>query len=216
MEGHKRPGTLSSVWEGLKNFSLLVLPSGFNNLASSLRFVGSASNWQEDRLHLYFSEFFAGGEEIVLGNTQELRYNDMATSLIVTGCEPWTVFQDRIYEVVNISTYLGLCSFVPCHSFRMCQQHNLLQSTSVQGYAICVFPSSEHDCTPGFYPNAESLSSLAFKISSVRKGCFATTKIYPPRLHPRNSFTNLNPDLVMYRNMTSDEGKRNLRADSVH
>ena len=95
MDGHKRPGTLSSVWEGLKNFALLVLPSGFNNVASSLRFVGSASNWQEDRLHLYFSEFFAGGEEVVLGNTQELRYNDMATSLIVTGCEPWTVFQDR-------------------------------------------------------------------------------------------------------------------------
>ena len=53
----------------------------------------------EDRLHLYFSEYFGGGEEVLVGNTPELRYSDFATSLIVIGCQPWTVFEGRTYEV---------------------------------------------------------------------------------------------------------------------
>ena len=139
---------------------LTALPNGFDNLASSLRYVGSLNNWQEDGLHLYFSEYFGGGEEIVLGNTQQLDHDNAAVSLIVTGCQPWTIFQDRTYEVKGFLFFIDL---IP----------------SLQGYAICVYPSSEVSCTPGFYPFAQSISTLANSISSVRKGCFAKTKIYP-------------------------------------
>ena len=94
---------------------LTALPSGFDNLASSLRYVGSLNNWQEDGLHLYFSEYFGGGEEIVLGNTQQLDHDNAAVSLIVTGCQPWTIFQDKTYEVKGFyfsptdSHSAGLC-----------------------------------------------------------------------------------------------------------
>ena len=124
---------------------LSALPVGFDNLASSLRYVGAGDNWQEDRLTLYFSEYFSDGEEIVLGNSPHLDHDNAAASLIVTGCEPWTIYETETY----------------------------------QDHAICVFPGSEVSCTPGFYPNARSLSTLGYSVSSVRKGCFAKTKIYP-------------------------------------
>ena len=132
------------------------LPHGFDNRATSLRLVGAADNWQEDRLTLYFSEYFSDGEEIVLGNSPQLEHEDAAASLIVTGCQPWTIFQTETY----------------------------------QGDAICVFPGSELSCTPGFYPNARSLSSLGYSVSSVRKGCFAKTKIYPPTEMNENKLIN--------------------------
>ena len=81
----------------------------------------------------------------MLGNSPQLEHDNAAASLIVTGCEPWTIFEGQTY----------------------------------QGHAICVFPGSEGSCTPGFYPNSRSLSTLGYSVSSVRKGCFAKTKIYP-------------------------------------
>ena len=60
-----------------------------------------------------------------------------------------------------------------------CSPWTLYQYDNYQGDAMCVFPSSSSACTPGLYPTSQSLSSLAQMVSSVRKGCYARSKVYP-------------------------------------
>ena len=60
-----------------------------------------------------------------------------------------------------------------------CSPWTLYQYDNYSGDAMCVFPSDSSSCTPGLYPTYQSLGSLAGQVSSVRKGCYARSKVYP-------------------------------------
>ena len=60
-----------------------------------------------------------------------------------------------------------------------CSPWTLYESDHYSGSAMCVFPSSSSACTPGLYPTSDSLSNLAGKVSSARKGCYAKRKVWP-------------------------------------
>merc|ERR1712013_383095 len=66
-----------------------------------------------------------------------------------------------------------------------CSPWTLYESDHFEGSAMCVFPSSSTDCTPGLYPFAKALSDLGGKVSSARKGCYARRKVWPQNHHTR-------------------------------
>ena len=60
-----------------------------------------------------------------------------------------------------------------------CSAWTIYEGNDYSGYAMCVFPSDSTACLPGLYPTAHTLSTLGGKVSSVRKGCLAQTRVYP-------------------------------------
>ena len=66
-----------------------------------------------------------------------------------------------------------------------CSPWTLYESDHFEGSAMCVFPSSSTDCTPGLYPFSRALSDLGGKVSSARKGCYARRKVWPQNHHTR-------------------------------
>ena len=60
-----------------------------------------------------------------------------------------------------------------------CYPWTLYQYDHYSGNAMCVFPGSTSDCTPGYYTTSQSLGSLAGQVSSARKGCYAKEKVFP-------------------------------------
>jgi len=60
-----------------------------------------------------------------------------------------------------------------------CTPWTLYQYDHFEGDAMCVFPSSSTDCTPGYYTTSQALSTLAGQVSSARKGCLAKKKVLP-------------------------------------
>jgi len=121
------------------------VPPQFDNAASSLRFTGAPDDMRYDTLNMYFNDYFIGDEEFTYDDKPALNYDNRAKSIVVTGCNPWT-----LYEYDNY-----------------------------QGQAVCVFPSDTTKCDPGLYKDSQSLGYLAGKVSSVKRGCYANTKLLP-------------------------------------
>merc|ERR1712142_155967 len=134
-----------AIWWAFGINNCLDVPSEFNNDASSIRHPGAQDDYMADTLNLYFADKFSGDEEYMYTDMPLLNFDDRARSVIVTGCNPWT-----LYEYDNYG-----------------------------GSAMCVFPGSTVDCTPGLYPTSESLGSLAGRVSSTRKGCYAQEHVLP-------------------------------------
>ena len=74
------------------------VPAGFENKASSIRFVGAPDDWKYDTLNLYFQNFFIGGEEFMYNDRSILTHENQAKSIIVTGCSPWTLYQFQNFQ----------------------------------------------------------------------------------------------------------------------
>merc|ERR1719315_106941 len=74
------------------------LPAQFDNQASSLRFTGAPDDMRYDTLNLYFNDYFIGDEEFTYVDKPALNYDNRAKSVIVTGCNPWTLYQYDNYQ----------------------------------------------------------------------------------------------------------------------
>merc|ERR1712080_84630 len=68
------------------------VPAQFDNAASSLRFTGAPDDLRYDTLNLYFNDYFIGDEEFTYDDKPALNYDNRAKSVIVTGCNPWTLY----------------------------------------------------------------------------------------------------------------------------
>ena len=60
-----------------------------------------------------------------------------------------------------------------------CTAWTLYEHSSYKGLCKCVYPASTSSCTPGFYEKSTTLGYLANTISSVRKGCYCSSKALP-------------------------------------
>nr|ADD38111.1 Beta-crystallin A1 [Lepeophtheirus salmonis] len=130
----------------------------FKNRASSLRNSGVGSSYKDKSINFYEREGFAGEEEYFSNDTPYFRKDNFGDSIIVTGCSPWTLYEEKYFA----------------------------------GDHICVYPSDENNCLPGFFPNLENLPQFDGKVSSVRVGCFSDRKISSPFL-PANATGSYNP-----------------------
>jgi len=80
------------------------VPSQFDNQASSVRYTGAPDGWKADTLNVYMNEYFIGGEEYTYTDITNFKNNDQTKSLIVTGCNAWTLYE--------YSNYKGRCKCV--------------------------------------------------------------------------------------------------------
>jgi hypothetical protein len=85
-------------WWAYGNNYCTNVPSGFDNVASSLRFTGAPDGWEYDVLNLYFNDFFIGGEEFLYNDMAQLNYDNRAQSVVVAGCSSWTLYQYSNYQ----------------------------------------------------------------------------------------------------------------------
>eukprot|EP00088_Acartia_fossae_P059942 TRINITY_DN7169_c0_g1_i3.p1 TRINITY_DN7169_c0_g1~~TRINITY_DN7169_c0_g1_i3.p1 ORF type:complete len:228 (+),score=51.78 TRINITY_DN7169_c0_g1_i3:39-722(+) len=70
------------------------LPEQFQDKASSLRNAGVQSDDKKAGINFYTGEFFMGKEEFISEETRQLELNDEVESMIVSGCEAWTLYPD--------------------------------------------------------------------------------------------------------------------------
>lgn len=80
----------------------------FKNLAgkaSSVRFAGDPKNYRTDSLTLYHGSYFQGEEEYLLGNTPNLNIGSTASSFILTGSQPFTLYDQPNYLGNSVCIY---------------------------------------------------------------------------------------------------------------
>jgi len=74
------------------------LPQGFDNQASSVRYTGAPDDWRASTLNFYQNEYFIGGEEFTYADITQLNYAKQAESIIVSGCDAWTLYDQPNYK----------------------------------------------------------------------------------------------------------------------
>ena len=87
-------GSTSFWMYGYKN--LVKLPTQLENNTKSLRFPGAPDDWKASSINIYSQEMFMGQEEFAYDDIPEFKIE--ASSIIITGCEPWTVFMETNYQ----------------------------------------------------------------------------------------------------------------------
>lgn len=83
------------------------VPTQFFNQASSLRYTGAPDDWKFNTLNLYFNDYFIGEEEFMYQDKPYLSYDNKARSVIVTGCQAWTLYQNSNYQGYSVCLYPG-------------------------------------------------------------------------------------------------------------
>merc|ERR1711935_322284 len=81
------------------------VPAQFMNAASSLRYTGAPDDWKFSTLNLYFNDYFIGDEEFMYQDMAYLNYDNQAMSIVVTGCQPWTIYADTSYRGYSMCVY---------------------------------------------------------------------------------------------------------------
>jgi len=97
-ENYNGYATGASNWWAYGDNSCLDVPTQFDNVASSLRFTGAPDDWKYSTLNVYFNDYFIGDEEFTYNDMPQFNYDNRAKSIIVTGCQPWTVYQYNNYQ----------------------------------------------------------------------------------------------------------------------
>merc|ERR1719232_1727766 len=70
----------------------------FDNKASSVRFVGAPDGYKYDTINLYQYDFYMGLEQYAYGDAPTLNYDNLGRSVIVTGCNPWTLYEYNNFQ----------------------------------------------------------------------------------------------------------------------
>eukprot|EP00088_Acartia_fossae_P017540 TRINITY_DN199_c0_g1_i2.p1 TRINITY_DN199_c0_g1~~TRINITY_DN199_c0_g1_i2.p1 ORF type:complete len:245 (-),score=39.72 TRINITY_DN199_c0_g1_i2:83-817(-) len=134
------------------------VPSAFDNKASSMRYTGAPDAWKADTLNLYLNEYFIGGEEYTYNDMPQLNYNDQAKSIIVTGCNGWTLYSE--------ANYRGNCMCVQPSDSRNCYP-GFYKTQSNLGSLAGRISSVRKGCYCGFKAlpdNYESKEQQSFKL----------------------------------------------------
>ena len=103
--GYNKDNPTASSWWVYGDYYCTNVPQGFENKASSLRFVGAPDDWKYDTLNLYFREFFIGDEEFMYSDKSRLVNDNKARSIIVTGCSGWTLYQYDDYQGAAVCVF---------------------------------------------------------------------------------------------------------------
>jgi len=88
----------SANWWAYGDNACMDTPAQFSNVASSLRYTGAPDDWKYPTLNIYFNDYFIGDEEFTYNDMPQFNYNDRSRSIIVSGCQPWTVYQYTNYQ----------------------------------------------------------------------------------------------------------------------
>jgi hypothetical protein len=100
----KSPG---ENWWGYGDSYCDFLPPEMDNQASSLRFVGGKDDWQyHNTIALFSLDFFNGIEQYYDQDVAQVGWDNVGLSLMVTGCSPWTIYEDADFKVFYNCFYI--------------------------------------------------------------------------------------------------------------
>merc|ERR1712179_892968 len=86
-----------------------------DNKVSSLRHAGdpAADYREQDAINIYQKKYFAGSDWLLYNNDDSLDYDKFGSSVIVTGCSQWSLYESKNFEgncVCVYPTYMnGIC-----------------------------------------------------------------------------------------------------------
>ena len=66
---------------------------GFLRAASSARFTGPPDGYKYSTLNLYQYDNYVGDEQYAYGDKPTLDKDNLGSSIIVTGCDAWTIYE---------------------------------------------------------------------------------------------------------------------------
>jgi len=89
-----------------------------------------------------------------------------------------------------------------------CSFWTLYQDRYYQGSAVCVAPSNQASCEPGFYSTRSSLSGIAGDISSLRRGCYSKRWLLPDNYN--HNGRNNNKNNIESRSWSRNENKNHI------
>ena len=93
-DGNNYNGSASFWMYGYNN--LVTIPTELKNKVKSLRFPGQPDDWKATSLNIYNQESFMGDEEFTYEDIS--KFTIEAKSIIITGCQPWTVYMESNYQ----------------------------------------------------------------------------------------------------------------------
>ena len=65
----------------------------FAGIASSARFTGPPDGYKYSTLNFYQYDNYGGEEQYFYGDSATVNKDDFGNSAIISGCEPWTVYE---------------------------------------------------------------------------------------------------------------------------
>ncbi|XP_064084817.1 uncharacterized protein LOC135200265 [Macrobrachium nipponense] len=130
-------------------------PSAFRNAASSIRYAGDRHNPNGNTWTLFDGEYFSGQEFFGVTDAYSLQYLDLkASSLVITGSSPWTIYSGQGYSGDS------LCVYPTDHD-----------TGSVGDYLDF-----------GIYPTMSAVGIPDNTIRSLRQGCWSKKIAQPPKI----------------------------------
>merc|ERR1719347_1192962 len=102
---YNKYSTGSANWWAFGDNYCSDVPAQFMYAASSLRYTGAPDDWKFPTLNLYFNDYFIGDEEFMYQDMPSLNYDNQAMSVIVTGCQPWTIYFDPGYQGYSMCVF---------------------------------------------------------------------------------------------------------------
>merc|ERR1712110_591449 len=73
--------------------------------ASSVRLTGAPDGYKYDTFNTYQYEFYQGSEQYFYQDATYTQVDNFGRSVVVTGCNPWTVYDSRNYGGFSICFY---------------------------------------------------------------------------------------------------------------
>merc|ERR1711915_798074 len=141
----------------LRQYNFDNVPSGFENRASSMRFTGAPDDWTASTINMYYNEYFIGDEEYAYNDVSAVLRNNAAKSVIVTGCQPWTVYSN--------TGYTGNCKCLYPENTSTCKP-GFYSTESSLGYMSRSISSARKGC----YCSQKALPDNVMKGSHVQGG----------------------------------------------
>merc|ERR1719295_269622 len=99
----RKPG--GDIWYVYGDNYCTALPYGFRNQASSLRLAGTPDGWQYETINFYKEEKFVGKESFTCEDNRRFKHD--IRSLIVTGCDKWTLYSEPNYSGSSVCVQNG-------------------------------------------------------------------------------------------------------------
>jgi len=81
--------------------------SSFSAVASSARFVGPPDGYKYSTLNLFEYDYFSGREDYHYSDFPVMLSLYKVNSIIVTGCDPWTLYDGTHYRGRSVCVYPG-------------------------------------------------------------------------------------------------------------
>merc|ERR1712238_69949 len=81
------------------------LDNSFSQTASSARFTGPPDGYKYSTINFYKYDSYSGDEQYLYDSAANLNIDNFGSSIVVTGCDAWTIYQYDNYGGNSLCLY---------------------------------------------------------------------------------------------------------------